>query len=87
MPHSTSLPRLPVEESISLPNTKISECIERCFQLDLTLSLSLWCFSFDEVYYGQFLSLYMKRIFFVDDSGPPFGHMLLAFGGRDSTEL
>ncbi|XP_032993468.1 protein O-mannosyl-transferase 1 [Lacerta agilis] len=36
---------------------------------------------FDEVYYGQFLSLYMKRIFFVDDSGPPFGHLLLAFGG------
>lgn len=24
----------------------------------------------------------MKRIFFVDDSGPPFGHMLLALGGR-----
>ncbi|KAM5299667.1 protein O-mannosyl-transferase 1 isoform 6-T6 [Ctenodactylus gundi] len=23
----------------------------------------------------------MKRIFFVDDSGPPFGHMLLALGG------
>ncbi|NXB91552.1 POMT1 transferase, partial [Vidua chalybeata] len=36
---------------------------------------------FDEVYYGQFVSLYMKRIFFVDDSGPPFGHMLLALGG------
>lgn len=42
----------------------------------------LLCFSFDEVYYGQFVSLYMKRIFFVDDSGPPFGHMLLALGGR-----
>ncbi|XP_024048834.1 protein O-mannosyl-transferase 1 isoform X2 [Terrapene carolina triunguis] len=47
----------------------------------------LWALSypravvFDEVYYGQFVSLYMKRIFFVDDSGPPFGHMLLAFGG------
>ncbi|XP_054853790.1 protein O-mannosyl-transferase 1 [Eublepharis macularius] len=47
----------------------------------------LWALSypravvFDEVYYGQFLSLYMKQIFFVDDSGPPFGHMLLAFGG------
>ncbi|XP_061459847.1 protein O-mannosyl-transferase 1 isoform X1 [Rhineura floridana] len=47
----------------------------------------LWALSypravvFDEVYYGQFLSLYMKRIFFVDDSGPPFGHLLLAFGG------
>ncbi|XP_062815104.1 protein O-mannosyl-transferase 1 isoform X2 [Anolis carolinensis] len=36
---------------------------------------------FDEVYYGQFLSLYMKRIFFVDDSGPPLGHTLLALGG------
>ncbi|XP_060106963.1 protein O-mannosyl-transferase 1 isoform X2 [Heteronotia binoei] len=47
----------------------------------------LWALSnpravvFDEVYYGQFLSLYMKQIFFVDDSGPPFGHMLLALGG------
>ncbi|XP_074066989.1 protein O-mannosyl-transferase 1 isoform X4 [Macrotis lagotis] len=36
---------------------------------------------FDEVYYGQFLSLYMKQIFFIDGSGPPLGHMLLAFGG------
>lgn len=61
----------------------------RCemFPVRLDTFLSLWCFSFDEVYYGQFVSLYMKRIFFVDDSGPPFGHMLLAFGGRDSTEL
>uniref|UniRef100_A0A3P9PPB4 Protein O-mannosyl-transferase 1 n=1 Tax=Poecilia reticulata TaxID=8081 RepID=A0A3P9PPB4_POERE len=36
---------------------------------------------FDEVYYGQFLSLYMKRTFFIDDSGPPLGHALLALGG------
>ncbi|XP_044519901.1 protein O-mannosyl-transferase 1 isoform X3 [Gracilinanus agilis] len=36
---------------------------------------------FDEVYYGQFVSLYMKQVFFVDGSGPPLGHMLLAFGG------
>lgn len=36
---------------------------------------------FDEVYYGQYISLYMKRIFFLDASGPPFGHMLLALGG------
>nr|XP_057927499.1 protein O-mannosyl-transferase 1 [Doryrhamphus excisus] len=35
---------------------------------------------FDEVYYGQFVSLYMKRIFFIDDSGPALGHMILAFG-------
>ncbi|MGH0138746.1 UNVERIFIED_CONTAM: hypothetical protein FKN15_019306 [Acipenser sinensis] len=35
---------------------------------------------FDEVYYGQFTSLYMKNIFFIDDSGPPLGHMILAFG-------
>ncbi|XP_077393640.1 protein O-mannosyl-transferase 1 isoform X3 [Festucalex cinctus] len=35
---------------------------------------------FDEVYYGQFVSLYMKRIFFIDDSGPPLGHMILALG-------
>ncbi|KAM8865237.1 protein O-mannosyl-transferase 1 isoform 1-T1 [Synchiropus picturatus] len=35
---------------------------------------------FDEVYYGQFVSLYTKRIFFVDDSGPPLGHMILASG-------
>nr|XP_042130845.1 protein O-mannosyl-transferase 1 isoform X3 [Peromyscus maniculatus bairdii] len=36
---------------------------------------------FDEVYYGQYISFYMKRVFFLDDSGPPFGHMLLALGG------
>lgn len=42
----------------------------------------LFVFSFDEVYYGQYISFYMKRIFFLDDSGPPFGHMLLALGGR-----
>ncbi|KAI4898339.1 hypothetical protein NFI96_024570, partial [Prochilodus magdalenae] len=36
---------------------------------------------FDEVYYGQFVSLYMKRVFFIDESGPPFGHMILALGG------
>ncbi|XP_028312223.1 protein O-mannosyl-transferase 1 isoform X2 [Gouania willdenowi] len=35
---------------------------------------------FDEVYYGQFVSLYMKRVFFVDDSGPVLGHMILALG-------
>ncbi|XP_056138982.1 protein O-mannosyl-transferase 1 isoform X2 [Lampris incognitus] len=35
---------------------------------------------FDEVYYGQFVSLYIKRVFFVDDSGPPLGHMILALG-------
>lgn len=35
---------------------------------------------FDEVYYGQFVSLYMKRVFFMDDSGPPLGHMILALG-------
>lgn len=36
---------------------------------------------FDEVYYGQFVSLYMKRVFFIDESGPPLGHMILALGG------
>ncbi|XP_054513812.1 protein O-mannosyl-transferase 1 isoform X7 [Pan troglodytes] len=36
---------------------------------------------FDEVYYGQYISFYMKQIFFLDDSGPPFGHMVLALGG------
>ncbi|XP_056601933.1 protein O-mannosyl-transferase 1 [Triplophysa dalaica] len=35
---------------------------------------------FDEVYYGQFLSLYMKQEFFFDESGPPLGHMILALG-------
>lgn len=39
--------------------------------------------SFDEVYYGQFVSLYMKRVFFIDESGPPFGHMILALGGEN----
>lgn len=41
----------------------------------------MFVYSFDEVYYGQYISFYMKRIFFLDDSGPPFGHMLLALGG------
>lgn len=41
------------------------------------------CFSFDEVYYGQFVSLYMKRVFFIDESGPPLGHMILALGGKN----
>ncbi|XP_054440807.1 protein O-mannosyl-transferase 1 isoform X2 [Pteronotus mesoamericanus] len=36
---------------------------------------------FDEVYYGQYISFYMKRVFFFDGSGPPLGHMLLALGG------
>uniref|UniRef100_A0A3Q4BZ05 ArnT-like N-terminal domain-containing protein n=1 Tax=Mola mola TaxID=94237 RepID=A0A3Q4BZ05_MOLML len=63
-------------------------------QVDLVLLLvtllALWtrlsCLSypgavvFDEVYYGQFVSLYMKRVFFIDDSGPPLGHMILALG-------
>uniref|UniRef100_A0AAQ5Z9M7 dolichyl-phosphate-mannose--protein mannosyltransferase n=1 Tax=Amphiprion ocellaris TaxID=80972 RepID=A0AAQ5Z9M7_AMPOC len=35
---------------------------------------------FDEVYYGQFVSFYMKRVFFIDDNGPPLGHMILALG-------
>ncbi|XP_053328378.1 protein O-mannosyl-transferase 1 [Spea bombifrons] len=53
----------------------------------LGLLSRLWSLShphavvFDEVYYGQFISMYMKRIFFLDDSGPPLGHMLLALGG------
>ncbi|KAG7269000.1 hypothetical protein CRUP_033492 [Coryphaenoides rupestris] len=40
---------------------------------------------FDEVYYGQFVSLYMKQVFFVDESGPPLGHMILAFGEYPSS--
>ncbi|XP_043914336.1 protein O-mannosyl-transferase 1 isoform X2 [Protopterus annectens] len=53
----------------------------------LGLASRLWRLSypggvvFDEVYYGQFVSLYMKQIFFLDDSGPPLGHMILALGG------
>ncbi|ELK37369.1 Protein O-mannosyl-transferase 1 [Myotis davidii] len=39
---------------------------------------------FDEVYYGQYISFYMKRVFFLDGSGPPFGHMLLALGEYSS---
>lgn len=26
----------------------------------------------------------MKRVFFIDDSGPPLGHMILALGGQYS---
>ncbi|XP_051522143.1 protein O-mannosyl-transferase 1-like [Myxocyprinus asiaticus] len=40
----------------------------------------LLCDRFDEVYFGQFLSLYVKQVFFIDESGPPFGHMILALG-------
>ncbi|XP_055056209.2 protein O-mannosyl-transferase 1 isoform X2 [Misgurnus anguillicaudatus] len=39
---------------------------------------------FDEVFYGQFLSLYMKRVHFIDESAPPFGHMILALGEYSS---
>uniref|UniRef100_A0A8C9VVY9 Protein O-mannosyl-transferase 1 n=1 Tax=Scleropages formosus TaxID=113540 RepID=A0A8C9VVY9_SCLFO len=49
-----------------------------------SLLMCLWlCCSFDELYYGQFVSLYVKRLFFIDDSGPPLGHMVLALGGFD----
>ena len=48
----------------------------------MLVSVCLCVFRFDEVYYGQFVSLYMKRVFFVDESGPPLGHMILAFGGE-----
>ncbi len=24
----------------------------------------------------------MKQVFFIDESGPPFGHMILALGGE-----
>lgn len=44
--------------------------------------MSAYLYRFDEVYYGQFLSLYMKQVFFIDESGPPFGHMVLALGGE-----
>ena len=54
-------------------------CVRLRFLVDS--NVGLLC-SFDEVYYGQYISFYMKRIFFLDGSGPPFGHMLLALGGR-----
>lgn len=54
-------------------------CVRLRFPVDY--NMGLLC-SFDEVYYGQYISFYMKRIFFLDGSGPPFGHMLLALGGR-----
>lgn len=39
------------------------------------------------MYYGQFLSLYMKQVFFIDESGPPFGHMILALGGEKIIDI
>lgn len=54
-----------------------------CYCRCVHISHSSLCCSFDEVYYGQFVSLYMKRVFFIDESGPPFGHMILALGGEN----
>nr|XP_056716346.1 protein O-mannosyl-transferase 1 [Euleptes europaea] len=67
---------LSVEININLLVLAVAGLISRLWSLSYPQAVV-----FDEVYYGQFLSLYMKQIFFVDDSGPPFGHMLLAFGG------
>ncbi|XP_042334681.1 protein O-mannosyl-transferase 1 [Sceloporus undulatus] len=67
---------LSVEINVSLAVLAVLGFISRLWTLSYPRAVV-----FDEVYYGQFLSLYMKRIFFVDDSGPPFGHMVLAFGG------
>lgn len=54
-----------------------------CLQLRFIVKFNVGLFfSFDEVYYGQYISFYMKRVFFLDGNGPPFGHMLLALGGR-----
>ncbi|XP_048368351.1 protein O-mannosyl-transferase 1 isoform X4 [Sphaerodactylus townsendi] len=67
---------LSVEININLLVLAVAGLISRLSSLSYPQAVV-----FDEVYYGQFLSLYMKQIFFVDDSGPPFGHMLLALGG------
>lgn len=50
--------------------------------METLFSISVCVCRFDEVYYGQFVSLYMKRVFFIDDSGPPLGHMILSLGGE-----
>ncbi|XP_077163180.1 protein O-mannosyl-transferase 1 isoform X1 [Paroedura picta] len=67
---------LSVEINLNLLVLTVAGLINRLWALSYPRAVV-----FDEVYYGQFLSLYMKQIFFVDDSGPPFGHMLLALGG------
>lgn len=71
-----SPPILSVEINLTLVAVTVLGLLSRLWGLSCPRAVV-----FDEVYYGQFLSLYMKRIFFVDDSGPPFGHMLLALGG------
>ncbi|XP_028918289.1 protein O-mannosyl-transferase 1 isoform X2 [Ornithorhynchus anatinus] len=65
-----------VKINLSLVALTVAGLVSRLWKLSYPRAVV-----FDEVYYGQFISLYMKRTFFLDGSGPPFGHMLLAFGG------
>ncbi|XP_069093187.1 protein O-mannosyl-transferase 1 isoform X1 [Pleurodeles waltl] len=77
MPSFLKLPMvLTVEVNVVLVVLAVAGLVSRLWALTYPPAVV-----FDEVYYGQFISLYMKRIFFVDDSGPPLGHMLLALGG------
>uniref|UniRef100_A0A673MDA2 Protein O-mannosyl-transferase 1 n=1 Tax=Sinocyclocheilus rhinocerous TaxID=307959 RepID=A0A673MDA2_9TELE len=64
-----------VEINLLLVAVTVSALVTRLYGIHLPKAVV-----FDEVYYGQFLSLYMKQVFFIDESGPPFGHMILALG-------
>ncbi|XP_061427635.1 protein O-mannosyl-transferase 1-like [Lethenteron reissneri] len=81
-----------MENILALPKRPLSVrlSVEVDVGLVLLTLLALWsrlgglaypgAVVFDEVYYGQFVSLYVNGVFFVDQSGPPLGHMLLALG-------